>query len=219
MEIFMINRFKKRLRAIAYYTWSLFLSGLFTILPLTLTIALFHLSFKLITGWLQPIKNYIPDIISDILPYAEVIIAILIIFLIGTILRVFILRSILHSIEHSISRLPLIRPIYTGIKQLIQAFSLQDKITFKKVVYVEFPRVGIHSIGFLTSELPPEIAPHKDQKYYNVFIPTTPNPTSGYFVIAPESAIEVIDLTRQEAMAMIISGGIIQPERFEQANK
>jgi uncharacterized membrane protein len=212
----MITQFKKMLRTIAYYAWSLFLNGLFMILPLTLTIALFHLSFKLIIGWLQPIKGYIPPIISDIVPYAEIIIAIFIIFLIGTILKIFILRTVLHSIENTISRLPLIRPIYTGIKQLIQAFSLQDKITFKKVVYVEFPRVGIHSIGFLTSELPVEIAPHKDQKYYNVFIPTTPNPTSGFFIIAPESAIEVIDLTRQEAMAMIISGGIIQPERFVQ---
>ena len=215
----MITSFKKIVHSLTYYAWSLFLSGLFMILPLTLTIALFHLSFTLLIGWLQPIKNHIPCIISDIIPYAEVIIAVLIIFLIGTILRVFVLRSILHSIEHSISRLPLIRPIYTGIKQLIQAFSLQDKITFKKVVYVEFPRAGIHSIGFLTSELSAEIAPHKDQKYYNVFIPTTPNPTSGFFVIAPESAIEVIDLTRQEAMAMIISGGIIQPERFTKTDK
>jgi len=214
----MITRFKKIVRSLTYYAWSLFLSGLFMILPLTLTIALFHLSFRLLIGWLQPIKNHIPCIISDIIPYAEVIIAVLIIFMIGTILRVFVLRSILHSLEHSISRLPLIRPIYTGIKQLIQAFSLQDKITFKKVVYVEFPRAGIHSIGFLTSELPAEIAPHKNQKYYNVFIPTTPNPTSGFFVIAPESAIEIIDLTRQEAMAMIISGGIIQPERFTTHN-
>ena len=66
----------------------------------------------------------------------------------------------------------------------------------------------------MTSELPPEIAPVAKQKFYNVFIPTTPNPTSGYFVMLAEDQIEIIDLTRQEAMAMIISGGIIQPERL-----
>jgi uncharacterized membrane protein len=210
----MIITIKKYLHALAYYAWSLFLNGLIMILPLTITIALFTLSFKLVIGWLQPIKYYIPRVISDTIPYAEVIIFIVIIFLIGTILKVFVLRTIVHAVENMIIRLPLIRPIYSGVKQLIHAFSVQDKITFKKVVYVEFPRVGIHSIGFLTSELPHEIAPHKDQKYYNVFVPTTPNPTSGFFIIAPESAIEIIDLTRQKAMAMIISGGIIQQDRF-----
>ncbi len=89
-----------------------------------------------------------------------------------------------------------------------------EQLKGKKVVLVEFPRQQIYSLGFLTSELQPEIAPNKKQKFFNIFIPTAPNPTSGYFVIAPEEDLIIVDLTRQEAMAMIISGGIIQPERF-----
>lgn len=210
----MYNTVISYIKSLLHDIWSLFLSGLLMILPLTLTIALLNFSFKLILGWLQPIKRLLPDWLIEQIPYSEFFVVIATVFLLGTIVKIFILHSIIQRIEKAIMRLPLIRPIYTGIKQLTQAFSNQDKITFKKVVYVEFPRVGIHSIGFLTSELPADIAPHTDQKYFNVFIPTTPNPTSGFFVIAPESAIEVVNITRHEAMAMIISGGIIQPERF-----
>ena len=149
----------------------------------------------------------------DCIPYAEVLTAILFIFLIGTILKVFVLRSIIHLVERWVARLPLIRPIYTGVKQLVKAFSFQDQISFKKVVMVEFPRPGIYSIGFLTSELLPEIAPNNDNKYFNVFIPTTPNPTSGFLVVVPEKEIIVVNISRQEAMAMVISGGIIQPNQ------
>ena len=120
----------------------------------------------------------------------------------------------MYQFEEILFKVPLVRPIYSGIKQLIHAFSIQDKITFKKVVLVEFPRTGIYSLGFLTSELPVSIAPTTETKFYNVFIPTTPNPTSGYFIILSEKDFKEVDLTRQEAMAMIISGGIIQPERL-----
>ncbi len=210
----MPSNIKQRIKSIVHDIWSLFLGGLLMILPLTLTIALLNFSCKLILGWLHPVKRFLPEWLIDLVPYSEFFVVITVIFLLGALVKIFILHSIVHRIEKAIMSLPLIRPIYTGIKQLTHAFSNQDKITFKRVVYVEFPRVGIHSIGFLTSELPIEIAPHKDEKYFNVFIPTTPNPTSGFFIVAPESAIEIVDITRHEAMAMIISGGIIQPERF-----
>ncbi len=193
--------------------WTLFLNGLFTILPLALTIWLFRISFKFIIDSLSPLKPYVPQLLQKV-PYAELIVVVFSLFIIGTLMRNFILRKLIHSIENLIFKLPLIRPIYSGIKQLVQAFSIQDKITFKKVVLVEFPRRGIYSLGFLTSELPKTIGPNQEERFFNIFIPTTPNPTSGYFIIAPESNILSIDLSRQEAMAMIISGGIIKPERF-----
>ncbi len=206
------------IKKIVHQIWSLFLGGLITLLPLTLTVAVFHTSFKILAGWLAPIKAYIPEKIATLIPYAEIVSIILIIFLFGIILRVFVLHTVVHAIEDIIIKIPLIRPIYSGIRQLIQAFSIQDKITFKQVVLIEFPRPGIHSVGFLTSELAPELTLNNPQKCYGVFIPTTPNPTSGFFVVVPESDVHVVDLTRQEAMAMIISGGIIQPERLNKKN-
>ena len=137
------------------------------------------------------------------------------IFFVGVILRVLVLRSIIHSTENLIAKIPLVRPVYSGIKQLVQALGVQDKRSFKKVVLIEFPRHGMYSLGFLTSELVSQLSPDQEQKYFSIFVPTTPNPTSGYFVVLPEDAIKIVDLSHQEAMALIISGGIIQPDRFK----
>lgn len=201
------------LHRIAQSIWSLFLSGLLTILPLTLTIALFNLSFSLLERWLRPIAQLRPAFL-DCIPYAEFILVIILIFLIGAFVKVVILKSSLHAIERLIKRIPLIRPVYAGIQQLVHAFGSQDATSFKQVVLIEFPRNGIYSIGFLTSELPEPLRPDLNIPLLHVFIPTTPNPTTGYLILVPHNQITVIDLTRQEAMALIISGGIIVPEKY-----
>lgn len=214
-----MNRKKKIVSEVVKHAWTLFLSGLFTILPFILTISLFTIVVRFIMSWLTPIRAYLNPTILGIMPHAELIIVLIFIFLVGFIYNMVILRPIIHLIEDAFLNLPLIKPIYTGIKQLVHAFSLQDKITFRQVVIVQFPRNGVYSIGFLTSELPSEITPQTEKSFFIVYIPTTPNPTSGYCVIVPKEDIHHIDLTRQEAMALIISGGIIRPERFNTKEK
>lgn len=189
----------------------LFLTGLVTILPITLTIALFNSSLKMVIAWLQPLRQFINPHILVIVPYAEVLLAIMIIIIIGTLYNMFLLDHIIHLLELFVQKIPLVRPVYTGIKQLIHAFGTQDKVNFKKVVILEFPRSGIFSLGFLTSEINSLVAPTQDKRYFSVFIPTTPNPTSGFCVIAPEDELQFTQWTQQEAMTMIISGGIVQP--------
>ncbi len=197
-----------------------FINGLITVLPFTFTVGVFMLSFKLVINWLKPIQDFIGDPVGFLaaIQYKaianQLFLLILGILAIGIVIRALFLKRFMLQFEEILFKVPLVRPIYSGIKQLIHAFSIQDKISFKKVVLVEFPRTGIYSLGFLTSELPASIAPDSKEKFYNVFIPTTPNPTSGYFIILPEKDFKEVDLTRQEAMAMIISGGIIQPERL-----
>jgi len=192
--------------------WSLFLNGLLTILPLTLTIAVFKFSFRMLLSWLEPIKRFEPEFIK-VIPYSEVILVVLLILLLGLLLRTLIVVPIIHYFESVILKIPLVKPVYSGIKQIIKAYSFHEE-GFKQIVMVEFPRVGMYSIGFVTSELPLALAPQKDKKYFNVFVPTTPNPTTGFLLIVPEDQIINVDINRQEAMAMIISGGIIQPDRF-----
>ncbi len=207
----MLSKLKKVIAHITELLWSLFINGLLTLLPLTLTIAIFSLTFRLLKTWLEPVSAIRPEFLAWI-PHVEIILTFVIIFVFGAILRFFILKQLVNVVESILFRIPLIRPVYTGIKQLVSAFNPNNQLSFKKIVLIEFPRKGLYSIGFLTSELAPELAPQKDIKYYNVFIPTTPNPTSGYFVILPESDVSITSLNRQEAMAMIISGGIIQPD-------
>lgn len=202
---------KKSFADILNTIWLLFLGGLFTILPLALTVYLVTFTFRLVIGLLSPVVPFIPEFLQ-IIPYVEILLAIGAIVLIGLIMRVFFLRAVIHALEDIVFKIPLIRPIYSGIKQLVSAFDQQNKLSFKKVVLVEFPRKGLFSIGFLTSE-EPLITPGDDQKYYNIFIPTTPNPTTGYFIILAQDEMKIIDISRQDAMALIISGGIIQPEK------
>ena len=205
----------KRFLAALDYLKKLFLNGLFTVLPLTITIALFNFSYKLVKSWLHPLYKLEPRFLRDI-PHSEVFLVIVFILLMGLISRVFLMSRLWNLFESTVERVPLLRPVYFGIKQLIDAFTSKDKGgSFQKIVLIEFPRPGIYSIGFLTSALPAEIAPRTDTTFYSVFIPATPNPTTGFYVVVPEEECTVIDLTKNEAMSLIISGGIIQPDRFK----
>lgn len=195
------------------YLKNTFLQGLLTILPVTLTLALFAFFFRLLKGWLAPIYFLEPEYLQRI-PHSEIILVIVFILIIGAIFKTFFIRSFLHLVENIFFRIPLMNPVYSGIKQLVQAFTVPEKLTFKQVVLVEFPRQGVFSIGFLTAQVPEEIAPAQHKKFYNVYIPTTPNPTTGYLIMVSEGDYQVVDMTRQEAMSLIISGGIIQPDRF-----
>lgn len=207
----MFSHIKKIITQMSELIGSLFINGLLTLLPITLTIVLFHVTFKLLKSWLEPVAAIKPSFLAWI-PQAEIILTLGIIFLFGAILKFFVLNQLIHIVEGILFRIPLVRPVYMGIKQLVHAFNPNNMLSFKKIVMIEFPRAGVYSIGFLTSELATSIAPQDGKKYFSIFIPTTPNPTSGYFVIVSEAEIQITNLTRQEAMAMIISGGIIQPE-------
>jgi len=202
------------LTRIWHTTRSLFLSGLFAILPITLTILVLNASFRIIRNWTEPLSSFIRSTFLGCIPYAEFFIIIAAILITGAFVRIVVLRPLIHALENIIFKIPLFRTIYSGIKQLVEAFSFQEKATFKQVVLVQFPRPGVYSIGFLTSAVPATLAPQPGEPFFNIFIPTTPNPTSGFFIIVPEREILTIDLTGQEAITLIISGGIIQPERF-----
>ncbi len=204
------------LQQLAQELWSFFLSGLLTILPLALTVALFHFALRLVKGWFQPLHRLLATTCVGLFPHIEIIAVFVVIILIGILMQLFILRSVVAMLEKIIFRIPLVRPVYSGIKQLINAFNPHDKQSFKKVVLVQFPRVGSYSIGFITSAVPPEFSPDITKQYFHVFIPHTPNPTSGYVMLVVQEEIIAVDVTRQEAMALIISGGIIMPDRFNQ---
>ena len=209
----MIRRF---FSFITGHLWSLFINGLLTLLPITITIGFFSFSFKVIKSSLAPLQefqNKIPYLNN--IPHAEIIMALAIIFIAGIVLKSFIMRSVLNLFEKIVDKVPLVRPVYTGIKQLVIAFSPSDTVTFKQVVLVEFPRKGLYSIGFQTSQLPKELSPDPDHIFYNVFIPTSPNPTTGYFTIVKKEDFKPLNLTTQEAMTLIISAGIVQPKRYD----
>lgn len=203
---------RRNLKLVYQALQSLFLKGLFTLLPLTLTLALVSFFFNLIKSWLQPVYQLEPEAFR-VIPHSEIVLVILAIFAVGVIMQLFIVTHVVDTIENSIlNRIPLLRQVYFGIKQLVNALNPNDQITFKHVVNVPFGAPGTYALGFLTNYINPEIAPNKQIKYVSVFVPTTPNPTTGFYLVVPENDCRILNITRQEAMTVIISGGILQPE-------
>jgi len=194
---------------------SLFINGLLTILPLALTAALFMFTFRLLKSWLQPLYHVLPADLREI-PHSEIVLAIVAICMIGFVVKVFVLHPLIEWIESLFGHIPLVRQVYFGIKQLVYAFHPREEEAFEDVALVEFPRTGIYSLGFITGTTPTGIIPGETKRMFNVFIPNTPNPTTGYYIIVKEEDCFRVNLTRQEAMTIIISGGIITPDRFLQ---
>lgn len=216
-----IDSMKRKLLYIISYIGTilkkLFVNGLISVLPLLLTIAVFNFLFKFIKSLLEPIRNLIMSSTQFIpvwlkwIPHVEIIGSLLFIILLGTILNIFVFQSILHKIEQWFSKIPLIRPVYSGMKQLVHTFGSQDKNNIKQVVLIKFPHTGTQTIGFVTGELSPHLSSNPNIVYKNVFVPTTPTPTNGFYLIVPEQELTPLNITRQEAMTLIISLGMIQP--------
>jgi uncharacterized membrane protein len=196
---------------------SIFLNGLMTVAPLLLTIAIFNIVFKMIKSVLEPIRNLIlnnPSIIPSWLswiPHIELIVAILSILLLGTLLNIFVLHSILSWFETWFAKIPLIRPIYSGMKQLVKSFSAPENGTHQQVVLVQIP-LGICTVGFVTGPVPEGLAPRNDIAYVSVYIPTTPNPTGGFYMMVAQDQLIPLNISRQEAMTLIMSVGMIVPK-------
>lgn len=206
----MILNLKQQIKEFTYFIWSLFLKGFLALLPITLTIALLTFTFKKLKSWLHPIYELEPAFLKAI-PFSEFLLTFSVILLMGFILNSFILQSLWDAFEKVVGKIPIIRPIYNGIKQLVQALNPDDNSNFKQVVLVEFPHKGTYTVGFVTSELTSHLSPDQSNSYYTVFVPTTPNPTSGFFFLIAKDQAKILNISRQEAMTFIISGGTIQP--------
>ena len=119
-------------------------------------------------------------------------------------------RQIIHFTERIFSRIPIARGIYSTVKQMTSAFG-HDPTAFKRVVMVEYPRKGLYTLGFYTGESNEEIYDRAGKKILNIFLPTTPNPTSGWLVLVPENDVTFLDISVEDGLKYIISGGVVVP--------
>ena len=139
----------------------------------------------------------------------------LVIFLVsivGLLARYYMGKKLIESVDTSLLRVPLLNKIYGATKQVNDAFISGDKTSFKTVVLIEFPRAGTYSVGFLTSEQRGEIQMKTRERVVGVFIPTTPNPTSGFLILVPESQVTRLEMSVADGIKFIISLGAISPE-------
>jgi len=182
-----------------------FIAGIVVLIPigitLYLTIFLVSISSKILPKEINP-NHYLPYNI----PGLEIIISVIIITLIGWLSLSFIGKRLLLLFENILKKIPILRTIYSAIGQMTDTFTSSDKDK-KNVVLVEYPRKGSWAVGFATKDNQGEISNKAKQKLVNVFIPTTPNPTSGFLLMFPKEEVIYLDLTFEEASKFIVSAG------------
>ena len=188
---------------------NLFFAGILVILPLTISVYVLWYMFKVIDNWTSPLVQLLFN--RDI-PGFGFALTILIILGAGVFATNIIGRKIISVGENILVKIPLFNNIYVSIKRILEGFFSHHKGTFKKAILFEYPRKGLYQIGFITKETCSHFDDLTGEKLYNVFLPTTPNPTSGKFVMVPEEDMIMLDLTVEQALKLVISGGILTPD-------
>ena len=193
------------------------LTGLLLILPVYVTFFVVKFLFGFVGGTLAPVIKKVLQFYGVALPKSSLdefiitffglILTFIALYFIGIFAANFVGKAIISYFENLLTKTPIIRTIYSSVKQIIHAVSLPGKQAFKRVVLVDFPKEGTKSIGFVTSDT----QYNKEQKYITVFIPTTPNPTTGFLIFVTEDTVTDTTLTVEEAFKTLFSGGVLTP--------
>jgi uncharacterized membrane protein len=147
------------------------------------------------------------------------ILAIFLIGIVGLLARNYFGKQMIKWVDSALLRVPLLNKIYSATKQVNDAFSSTNKTAFRTVVLVEFPRPGVYSIGFITSEQHPEVQAKTNEKVVCVFVPTTPNPTGGFLLLVPEEKVTKLEMSVADGIKYVISLGSILPEYIPPAER
>ncbi|MDA0963227.1 MAG: DUF502 domain-containing protein [Proteobacteria bacterium] len=197
-----------------------FLTGLIVIAPIGLTIWLIWTVVGWIDGWVLPFvpHQFRPEEYIGInLRGVGVIIFLIFTIIVGWIAKGLIGRSLLRWAESIVDRTPVVRSVYSGIKQIAETVFAQSERNFEKACLVEYPRRGIWAIGFISTSARGEITDKArvEGEMVSVFVPTTPNPTSGFLLFFPRDDIVELDMTIEDAAKLVISAGLVYPNGKE----
>lgn len=205
-----------------------FWAGLAIVLPGVISLAVLRWLFGTVANITDTLLIFLPDKLTHqdqgngpMYWYWSLVALVLAIFLIGTVgllARNYFGRKIIEWVDSALMRIPLLNKIYSATKQVNEAFSSTDKTAFRTVVLVEFPRAGVYSIGFISGDRPESVQAMNGQKLVCVFVPLTPNPTSGFLLMVPEEEVKKLDMSVPDAIKYVISLGAIQPGYFPVAS-
>ena len=197
-------------KSLALVLRNYFITGVVVLIPIGFTLylskILIGLSSKVLPENINP-NNYLPYAIPGI----EIIISIIFITIVGGLSLSFLGKKILKLIDDLFKRIPFLRTVYSAILQMTETFSKKDNDQ-KSVVLIEYPRKGVWAVGFATKENTGEMATKTNQKLINVFVPTTPNPTSGFLLMFEKNDVIYLDMTFEEASKFIVSAGTTNPK-------
>jgi len=202
-------RLKRRSISVIARLRNYFITGIVVLVPIGITLYLtkfiISVSSNLIPTEINP-NSYLPFAV----PGLEIFISIIIITLVGGLSLSFIGKKVLQFVNELFKRIPILRTIYSAIGQMTETFAPKRK-SKKSVVLIEYPRKGSWAVGFITKENKGEISKKTNQKLVNVFVPTTPNPTSGFLLMFPKDEVIHLDMNFEEASKFIVSAGTSNP--------
>jgi uncharacterized membrane protein len=214
----MFSQFKKDVRR-------RMITGLFLILPVYVTFFVVKFLFGFIGGTLSPVIRRLLQVSGTTLPKSSLdefiitslglILTFASLYFIGIFAANFVGKAIIHYFENLVTKTPIIRNIYSSVKQIIHAIGMPGKESFKRVVFIDFPKEGTKSIGFVTGST----SINNDKKLISVFVPTTPNPTTGFLIYTTEEGVVDSNLTVEDAFKMLFSGGVLTPKDITSPNK
>lgn len=202
-----------------------FVAGILVMLPVVVTVVVLRWIFtriiiKLMDRVRPAVLRMIPDNVEEALGLESVflrnilgvVVLILFILLLGLIARNILGRRLIRLGERILARIPIISKIYTTAQQIGQAFLGEKRTSFTRVILFQYPRPGLYTFGLVSGEARGEIQTKTGEKVLNVFVPTTPNPTSGLFILVPEKDAIPIEMTVPDALRLLISGGVVTPD-------
>ena len=194
--------------------WSHLLSGLLVLVPLWITVLVIKMVFTAMASVLQPVVQLAGKALPDYVVFLiSVGVFVLLVYFVGVITAHVFGRRLVAFGEALILRIPVVRSIYGASKQVVDAISVSQSSAFKSVVLVEFPRPGMQAIGFVTGTVETE----PGRRLQKVFVPTAPNPTTGFLVILPADQVRTTNLSVEAGLKMIVSGGVIAPDQIATA--
>lgn len=191
------------------------IAGLLFLTPIAATFFLLRLTI----GWLDQILLIIPvkyrpeSFLPFPVPGLGLIILIVILILSGVFVRNYLGRKLVFLWERIINYIPIVNKIYTAVKQLIDTIAKGTPKDFKRVVLIEYPKENIYAMAYVTGISVGELQEKTKRKMINIYVPTTPNPTSGFYLMVPEDETIPLDMTVEDSFKLLMSGGIITPER------
>jgi uncharacterized membrane protein len=195
----------------------IFLTGIVALIPVVISVYIFFFLLGIIDNFLNIIPARIhPDrLLGFHVPGLGVIFTILLIFMTGLITQSYLGGKLIKAGDRLLNNIPFFRNIYQPTKQVVDSLFSGKVRNFRGVVLVEFPRKGIYTLAFVTGDTRGEAEEKMQSRCINVFVPTTPNPTSGYYIMVPESEVIHMDMSVEEAIKIIISSGLVAPQKVE----
>jgi uncharacterized membrane protein len=184
------------------------IAGVLVVVPIGLTVWILNLLFEFL-------DDLLPDIVETLTPWnwdppagVGIGITIALVYVVGLVAANFLGRRLVTLMNNFLDHVPIVKTVYTAIRQVVEAFSGKGKVKFNRVVMLDWPRPGVKSLGFVTGQ----VVYKGNQRLISVYLPTTPNPTAGFLALVPEEELIDTDMTVEEGIKMLISGGIISPE-------